>query len=155
MWSIAGLRPAMLHMKACWNPKSGHKLWPATPSHKNGQYWLSRPFLFLFLFIFFLSFLFYVDIWDGQRGQTKLAEVEIGRSRNWPKSKLAEVELAELEKKNWPKSKLAEVDHDQVKPRIPIPLEPPHSLSDAPCVSKFRLASLTQTLTCFTSSNNK
>ena len=44
--------------------------------------------------------------------KSKLAEVEIGRSRNWPKSKLAEVELAELEKKNWPKSKLAEVDHD-------------------------------------------
>ena len=47
----------------------------------------------------------------------KLAEVEIGRSRNWPKSigvgrsrsELAEVELAELEKKSW--SKLAEVDH--------------------------------------------
>ena len=34
----------------------------------------------------------------------KLAEVEIGRSRNWPKSKLAEVELAKLEKKSWPKS---------------------------------------------------
>ena len=39
----------------------------------------------------------------------KLAEVEIGRSRNWPKSK-----LAELEKKSWPKSKLAEVDHPQM-----------------------------------------
>ena len=25
MWSISGLQPAMLHMKACWNPKSGHK----------------------------------------------------------------------------------------------------------------------------------
>ena len=37
--------------------------------------------------------------------KSKLAEVEIGRSRNWPKSKLAEVELAELEKK-----KLAEVE---------------------------------------------
>ena len=41
--------------------------------------------------------------------KSKLAEVEIGRSRTWPKSKLAEVELAELEKKagrsrNWPKS---------------------------------------------------
>ena len=35
----------------------------------------------------------------------QLAEVEFGRSRNWPK-----VELAELEKKSWPKSKLAEVD---------------------------------------------
>ena len=32
-------------------------------------------------------------------------------SKNWPKSKLAEVESAELEKKSWPKSKLAEVDH--------------------------------------------
>ena len=42
--------------------------------------------------------------------KSKLAEVEIGRSRNWPKSKLAEVELAEVEKKSWPKSKLAEVD---------------------------------------------
>ena len=31
-------------------------------------------------------------------------------SQNWPKSKLAEVELAEL-KKSWLKSKLAEVDH--------------------------------------------
>ena len=40
----------------------------------------------------------------------KLAEVEIGRSGNWPKSKLAEVELAELEEKSWPKLKLAEVD---------------------------------------------
>ena len=29
------------------------------------------------------------------------------------KSKLAEVELAEFEKKNWPKSKLAEVNHDR------------------------------------------
>ena len=38
--------------------------------------------------------------------KSKLAEVEIGPSRNWPKLKLAEVE-----KKNWPKSKLAEVDH--------------------------------------------
>ena len=35
---------------------------------------------------------------------------EIGRNGNWPKSKLAEVELAELEKKSWLKSKLAEVD---------------------------------------------
>ena len=35
---------------------------------------------------------------------------KIGRSRNWPKSKLAEVEMAEIEKKSWPKSKLAEVD---------------------------------------------
>ena len=56
--------------------------------------------------------------------KSKLAEVEIGRSRNWPKSKLAEVEigrsrnwrkskLAEVEigrSRNWPKSKLAEVD---------------------------------------------
>ena len=47
MWSIAGLLPAMLHMKACWNPKGGHKpclcegvagLRPATPSHRHGQY---------------------------------------------------------------------------------------------------------------------
>ena len=45
--------------------------------------------------------------------KSKLAQVEIGRNRNWPKSKLAEIELAELEKKNWPKSKLAEVDHDR------------------------------------------
>ena len=37
--------------------------------------------------------------------KSKLAEVKIGRSQNWPKSKLAEVE-----KKSWPKSKLAEVD---------------------------------------------
>ena len=39
----------------------------------------------------------------------KIQHPNIGRSRNWPKSKLAEVELAELEKKagrsrNWPKS---------------------------------------------------
>ena len=39
----------------------------------------------------------------------KIQHPKIGRSRNWPKSKLAEVELAELEKKagrsrNWPKS---------------------------------------------------
>ena len=40
----------------------------------------------------------------------KLAEVEICRSRNLQKSKLAEIELAELENKRWPKSKLAEVD---------------------------------------------
>ena len=31
------------------------------------------------------------------------------RSRNWPKSKLAEVEIGRS--RNWPKSKLAEVDH--------------------------------------------
>ena len=36
----------------------------------------------------------------GSKNSTsKIAEVEIGRSRNWPKSK-----------KSWPKSKLAEVD---------------------------------------------
>ena len=40
-----------------------------------------------------------------------MAEVEIGRSRNWPKSKLAEIEIGRS--RNWPKSKLAEVDHDQ------------------------------------------
>ena len=34
----------------------------------------------------------------GQLDFGQLAEVEIGRSRNWPKSKLAEVEI------NWPKS---------------------------------------------------
>ena len=34
----------------------------------------------------------------GQLAEIELAEVEIGRSRNWPKSKLAEVEI------NWPKS---------------------------------------------------
>ena len=63
--------------------------------------------------------------------KSRLAEVEIGRSRNWPKSnwpnskkkswlksKLAEVELAELEKKSWLKSKLAEVD--RVLPFDPI-----------------------------------
>ena len=44
------------------------------------------------------------------RGCSSLANsTSAGRSRNWPKSKLAEVELAELEK-SWPKSKLAEVD---------------------------------------------
>ena len=36
----------------------------------------------------------------------KIQHPEIGRSRNWPKSKLAELE----KKKSWPKSKLAEVD---------------------------------------------
>ena len=40
----------------------------------------------------------------------KLAEVYSGRSPTWPKSKLVEVELAELEKRSLPKSKLAEVD---------------------------------------------
>ena len=40
---------------------------------------------------------------------------KIGRSRNWPKWKLAEVELAELEKKSWPKSKLAEVDRARTR----------------------------------------
>ena len=44
--------------------------------------------------------------------KSKLAEVEIGRNRNWPKSKLAEVELAELEKK-----KLAEVEIGRSRPR--------------------------------------
>ena len=39
--------------------------------------------------------------------KSKLAEVEIGRSRNWPKSN-----WPNSKKKNWPKSKLAEVDHD-------------------------------------------
>ena len=126
MWSIAGLRPAMLHMKACWNPKSGHKpclcegvagLRPATRSHKNGLYWLSRPFLFLFLFIFsFFSFLCWHLRWSERPNK-------IGRSRNWPKSKLAEIEIGRSRnwpKSNWPnskkkigpKSKLAEVDHD-------------------------------------------
>ena len=56
MWSIAGLRPAMLHMKACWNPKGGHKpclcegvadLRPATPSQKHGLYWLYNMWFFL------------------------------------------------------------------------------------------------------------
>ena len=42
----------------------------------------------------------------------KLAEVEIDRSRKWPKSKLAEVKLAELEKK-----KLAEVEIGRSRPR--------------------------------------
>ena len=36
-----------------------------------------------------------------------------GRSRNWPKSK-----LAELEKKSWPKSKLAEVDRARRVPML-------------------------------------
>ena len=34
--------------------------------------------------------------------KSKLAEVEIGRSRNWPKSKLAEIEIGRS--RNWPKS---------------------------------------------------
>ena len=54
--------------------------------------------------------------------EIELAEVEIGRSRNWPKSKLAEVELAELEKKSWPKSKLAEVDHPRCRACCPVSL---------------------------------
>ena len=41
----------------------------------------------------------------------KIQHLKIGRSRNWPKSKMAEVELTEVEKTSWPKSKLAEVDH--------------------------------------------
>ena len=43
----------------------------------------------------------------------KIQHPKNGRNRNWPKSKLAEVELAELAKKSWPKSKLAEVDRDR------------------------------------------
>ena len=45
----------MLHMKACWNPKGGHKpclcegvagLRPATPSQKHGLYWLYHMWFF-------------------------------------------------------------------------------------------------------------
>ena len=44
----------------------------------------------------------------GQFDFGQQAEIEIGRSRNWPKSKLAEVETGR--NRNWPKSKLAEVE---------------------------------------------
>ena len=38
------------------------------------------------------------------RGLCPKFKIEIGRSQNWSKSKLAENELAELEKKSWTKS---------------------------------------------------
>ena len=46
----------------------------------------------------------------------KIQHLKIGRSRNWPKSILAEVEIGRsrigrTRKNSWPKSKLAEVDH--------------------------------------------
>ena len=56
--------------------------------------------------------------------KSKLAEVEIGRSRNWPKSKLAEVEINWPKSKligrsrNWPKSKLAEVELAEVEQMV-------------------------------------
>ena len=94
MWSIARLRPAMLHMKARCFPKGGHKpcfcegvagLRPATPLHKR------RLHLLIVLTFFFALFL------GRNLNIKKLAEVEIGqsrlgrtrkngRSRNWPKS---------------------------------------------------------------------
>ena len=40
----------------------------------------------------------------GQFDFGQLAEVEIGQSRNWPKSKLAEVEKKAGRSRNWPKS---------------------------------------------------
>ena len=49
--------------------------------------YIDCPTLFLFLFIFFLSFLFYCHLRWSERPN------KIGRSRNWPKSKLAEVEI--------------------------------------------------------------
>ena len=45
-------------------------------------------------------------LWGPTLCGPKIQHPKIGQSRNWPKSKLAEVELAELEKKK----KLAEVE---------------------------------------------
>ena len=67
---------------------------------------IAAPLWFLFssCFCFFLLFFFFIITLGMVKGQTKLAEIEIGRSRNWPKSKLAEVEIGRTRKKNWPKS---------------------------------------------------
>ena len=118
-------RPAMLHIKVCWRSKGGHKpclcegvagLRPATPLNKHGQYWLSRPCCFFFC-SFFCVF-FYSSHFGWFKRPNKIGRSRIGRSRNWPKSKLAEVEIGRnrigrTRKKNWPMSKLAEVDHDR------------------------------------------
>ena len=93
MWSIAGLRPAMLHMKARWNPKGGHK--PCLG--ENGLYCLCRPFslcfflLFCFNVVFFDFFCYFIV--GPKLAKVGLAKVEIGQSRTkpWPKSELAKV----------------------------------------------------------------
>ena len=99
--SVAGLRLATFHTK--------------TGSFDCHIPFISVPCVSLFLLFFnFLCWFVSVLTQHPKIGRSrnwpksKLAEVEIGRSRNWPKSKLAEVEIGRS--RNWPKSKLAEIE---------------------------------------------
>ena len=63
----------------------------------------------LFSFLFFVIVFFFCSLFLNP----SIQHPKIGRSRNWQKSKLAEVDLAELEKK-----KMAEVEIGRSRPRF-------------------------------------
>ena len=120
MWSIAGLRPAMLHMKGPLKTRKAGisrvcvKASPAFGRRrlhtKTDSIDCPRPFLFLFLFNFFFFLFFFMLTFEMVReAKSKLAEVEIGRSRTGRtrKKKLAEVEIGRS--RNWPKSTTTEL----------------------------------------------
>ena len=84
------------------------------------------PALFCFFFSSFFFFLFFFMLTfkmvrEAKQNwpKSKLAEVEIGRSRNWPKSKLGEVEIGRSRTGRTRKKKLAEVKIGRSRPRPP------------------------------------
>ena len=104
MWSIAGLWPAMLHMKACWNPKGGHKpcfclcslivFFSLCFSH----FLVLMLFFRVFFFCYFLVGPKLAKVELAKLAKVGLAKVEIGQSRTkpWPKSELAKAGRAQL-----------------------------------------------------------